>query len=88
MSIRNRRPIRWLAMLGLCGLMGSVRISRADPPNPRLDLVFPPGGQAGTAVDVRVSGSGLDRDAGSSHPKWRNMRPWQQHRPSPRRSPP
>ncbi len=43
-----------------CGLMALCQASRADLPSPRLTLVFPPGGQAGTEAEIRVVGSGLE----------------------------
>src|SRR4051812_17033022 len=49
---------RLLACLGV--LVGLGRAADAQGPGPRLDLIYPPGGQAGTAFEVRVSGSALD----------------------------
>src|SRR5437773_2927797 len=60
MRLHRAARLASLGILVLSGLSGLGRMARADLPNPRLKLVFPPGGQAGTSVDVRVSGTGLE----------------------------
>ncbi len=55
------KPALLIAMpLWAAALVGTLR---AQIPNPRLDAVFPPGGQIGTEVEVRVSGGNLEGPA-------------------------
>ena len=53
---------RYSAVLTLfvCALMGLDRTAIADAPGPILNAIYPPGGQAGTSVDVIVVGSALE----------------------------
>jgi len=59
-----KRRLSAIAILAFCGLLGSGRTARADLATPRLNSVFPQGGQAGTSVEVRVTGSDLEGLAG------------------------
>ena len=56
---RTSSPLsRLLVCIGV--LLGPGRTADAQAPGPRLDMIFPPGGQAGTSYEVRISGSSLD----------------------------
>ena len=55
-SVANGR----LLSAAICVLSVLTATVRADLPNPVLNAVFPPGGQAGTTVEVTVSGTALD----------------------------
>ena len=46
-------------------------VAPAQLPHPKLDWIFPPGGQRGTQVDITVGGTDLDegREIVFSHPK-------------------
>lgn len=50
---------RQVCALSLACLLSAV-IARAETPNPVLNTIFPPGGKAGTTVEVIVEGSALD----------------------------
>jgi len=50
----------WRLLIGFGILLGPGRTAVAQEPGPRLNLIFPPGGQAGTSFEIRVSGSALD----------------------------
>jgi len=41
-------------------LLAGMGIGWADLPNPMLQTIYPPGGKAGSSVDVRIAGSDLD----------------------------
>ena len=58
----NRRlgKIRRLLFLALSVQFATAATAWAQSPNPVLNSVFPPGGQAGKTVEVTVSGSSLD----------------------------
>lgn len=51
-------PWRLILCLGILSVPG--RWADAQEPGPRLDVIFPPGGQSGTSFEVRVGGSALD----------------------------
>lgn len=63
----NVRGSRRLALVLLCFTVSA----HAQLPQPKLDWIFPPGGQRGTQVDVTVGGADLDeaRELIFSHPK-------------------
>ncbi len=73
-SFLPRSPIRWVLALVLCcaGIDSTVQAQLLDSalPTPRLLTVFPPGGKAGTTVEVAFSGADLDEPAQMlfSHP--------------------
>jgi hypothetical protein len=55
-----REKARWVLLsITVCCVLLDVRLALAQP-RPVLNTVFPMGGQAGTAVEVTVSGSDLD----------------------------
>src|SRR2546421_11348430 len=67
MDLRVKAPgkfgLRRLALIGLIGLIGliatSVRV-RAELPLARLTAVFPAGAQAGSTIEVTLTGQDLD----------------------------
>jgi hypothetical protein len=66
------RPAAWVVVTaGLLTLLVSVQDAFAAQPNPILNSVFPPGGQAGSSVEVTVAGSALTKvvELRCSHPK-------------------
>ena len=54
------RPLSVALMVLACVLTPFGPGALADSPGPRLNTLFPPGGQAGTSVELRVSGLGLE----------------------------
>ena len=49
--------------VSLGAVFGAASAGRAEPPNPVLNTLFPPGGRAGTSVDVAIDGGSLDGTA-------------------------
>src|SRR5688572_18399875 len=59
---RHPRTFSPLSLFLVCvGVqLGPLRTADSQELGPRLNLIVPPGGQAGTSFEVRVGGSGLD----------------------------
>ena len=54
----SRIALAWVAVLSVC-----AQLATAQLPTARLLSVFPPGGAAGSSVEVTVAGSDLDEAA-------------------------
>jgi hypothetical protein len=69
----SRRALRGLCLAALCtATLATSAVAQLPPtlPNPRLNWLFPAGGQAGTTVEVTTGGDDLDgaRQLSFSHP--------------------
>ena len=70
LHVTTLRSIRWLLLAVLLFALGSVGRIQAQPkqggqvPQPRIQVVSPAGGKAGTSFDVLVTGQGLEMPQG------------------------
>jgi hypothetical protein len=55
-GIDSRRIAALCLGVGLGVAFGAASVATAEPPNPVLNTVFPPGGRAGASVDVVIDG--------------------------------
>ena len=62
-GIDARRIAALCLSVSLGAVVGAASAGRAEPPNPVLNTLFPPGGRAGTSVDVAIDGGALDGTA-------------------------